>query len=125
MKTSVLTLVFAAALWAQAPKGPITADTVVANIGGKDVTAGDLEKSMRNWSPAQLKQFYADPTPMLKTMFTYRYLAAEGEKMKLGDEEPWKSQIEYAREGILGTAMTTYLRNNFPVSEQDTEVYYN
>jgi peptidyl-prolyl cis-trans isomerase C len=125
MKTSVLSIVFAVALCAQTPKGPITADTVVANIGGKDVTAGDLEKSMRNWSPGQVKQFYANPLPTLKTMYTYRYLAAEGEKMKLGDEEPWKSQIEYAREGIMGTAMTNYIRNNFPVSEQDSQTYYN
>ncbi len=125
MKISVLTIVLAATLCAQAPKGPITADTVVANIGGKDVTAGDLEKSMRNWSPGQLKQFYANPLPTLQSMFTYRYLAAEGEKIKLGDEEPWKSQIEYSREGIMGTAMTNYIRNTFPVSEQDTEAYYN
>jgi peptidyl-prolyl cis-trans isomerase C len=125
MKTSVLSIVFAVALCAQTPKGPITADTVVANVGGKDVTAGDLEKSMRNWSPGQLQQFYASPMPTLQQMYSFRYLAAEAEKMKLGDEEPWKSQIEYQREGIMGTAMATYVRNNFPVSEQDTAAYYN
>ncbi len=125
MKIPVITILLAAVLCAQAPKGPITADTVVANIAGKDVTAADLEKSMRNWSPEQLKQFYANPVPMLQTMFTYRYLAAEAEKLHLGDVEPWKSQIDYAREGIMGQAMANHERNMFPVSEQDTEAFYN
>jgi hypothetical protein len=125
MKISVLTIVFAVALCAQVPKGPITPDTVVANIGGKDVKAADLEKSMRNWSPSQLQQFYANPLPTLQQIYFLRYLAAEGEKMKLGDEEPWKSQIDYAREGVMYQAMVTYIRNSFAVSEQDTETYYN
>ncbi len=106
------------------PPGEITPDTVVANVGGRDITAAELQRIMRNWSPAQMQQFQNDPRAGLQQIYSFKYLAAEAEKRKLADEEPWKSQIEYAREGIMGQAMANFERNTFPVSQQDIQAFF-
>jgi peptidyl-prolyl cis-trans isomerase C len=106
------------------PPREITPDTVVANVAGRDITAGEFQKIMRNWSPAQLQQFQNDPRAGLQQIYTFKYLAGEAEKKKLADEEPWKSQIEYAREGVMGAAMANFERNSFPVSDTDMESFY-
>lgn len=125
MKPFVLSLLITAVLAAQGARpGEITPDTVVANVGGRDVTAGEIQKSMRNWNQTQMQRFHNNPPAVLQEMFTLKYWAAEGEKRNLGNEEPWKSQIEYAREGIMYVAEVNFERNTFPVSEQDAETYY-
>jgi parvulin-like peptidyl-prolyl isomerase len=124
MKTLVYSLVLAAALAAQTPTAPITPSTVVARVGDHDVTAEELGKVIRNWNSEQFRQYQADPRAALQQIYTFKYLASKAEAMKLGDEDPWKGQIEYAREGILGTAMASYERNNFKVSEPDMEAFY-
>jgi peptidyl-prolyl cis-trans isomerase C len=125
MKSIALYLLLSAALLAQvAPRGEIKPDTVVANVGGRDITAAELERIMRNWNASQLQQFQSNPQGALQQIYSFKYLAAEAEKKKLADEEPWKSQIEYAREGIMGQAMANHERNTFPVSTQDMEAYY-
>jgi parvulin-like peptidyl-prolyl isomerase len=125
MKSFIACLILAAALRAQVtPRGEITSTTVVANVGGRDITAGELSNIMRNWNAAQLQQFQANPLSALQQIYSFKYLATEAEKRKLADEEPWKSQIEYAREGIMGQAMANYERNTFPVSSEDMDAFY-
>lgn len=125
MKSLALLLCFGCVLVAQvAPRGEITPDTVVAKVGGHEVTAGEMQKIMRNWNPTQLQIFQNNPMAAMQQIFTFKYLAQEAEKKHLADEEPWKSQIEYLREGVMGQAEANYERNTFPVSEQDMESFY-
>ena len=125
MKTCVLSLVLAAALCAQSsPPAKIDPSTVIAKIGDREITAADIHQILRSWPPEVAQKFQQDPADALRSIYTIKYLAAEAEKIKLGEEDPWKGQLEAAREQVLATAMVTHENNHFNVSEQDINAYY-
>ncbi len=125
MKTCVLSLVLAAALCAQTTQpAKIEPTTVIAKIGDHDITAAEINHLMQTWPPEIAQKFQQNPAETLRGIYTIQYLAAEADKRKLADEDPWKGQIEVSRQQILATAMATYENNNFSVSEQDINAYY-
>jgi peptidyl-prolyl cis-trans isomerase C len=125
MKTCVLSLVLAAALCAQSsPPAKIDPGTVIAKIGDREITAADINQIMRNWPPEITKGFQQDPGGTIRAIYTFMYLAAEADKKKLGEEDPWKGQLEASRDLLLSQAMLSYERNNFSVSEQDINAFY-
>jgi parvulin-like peptidyl-prolyl isomerase len=124
MKTCLLSLVLGAALCAQSSPAKIDPSTVVAKIGDHDITAAEITQIIQTWPPELAQKFQQNPADALRQVYTVKYLAAEADKRKLGDEDPWKGQVETAREQILATAMATYENNHFPVSEQDINAYY-
>jgi peptidyl-prolyl cis-trans isomerase C len=122
---AVLGLVTAAAVRAQvAAPSSIPPDTVVARIDGRDVTAAEVQKAMRGWPLEVATQYQQKPASALHDVFTLRYLAAEADKLQLGEDQLWKDQIEASRARILASAMMTYAHDHFPVSEQDIVNYY-
>jgi peptidyl-prolyl cis-trans isomerase C len=125
MKFCLLCIVIASALQAQlGPQGAFTPDTVVAKIDGKDVTVADVQKAMRGWPPEVMQQYQTNPVPTMQSIFMTRYLAAEANKLQLGEDQLWKEQIETATDRVLVTAMLTYEHDHFSVSEKDVLAYY-
>src|SRR5262249_51204587 len=68
--------------------------------------------------------FQQDATRALKEVSMVMFTAAQGEKLKLGDESPWKEQIEMVRKQVLASAMFNHERNHFPVTEESIDAYY-
>ena len=116
-------LIAAALVSAQAPP-PTSPETVVVKIDGKEVTAGEIQHMLQAYPPAFMQTFQRDPREALKQIFMVRYTASEGEKLKLGDMDPWKEQIEVSRMNVVSAAMFNYTRNTYQVTEDDIDAFY-
>jgi peptidyl-prolyl cis-trans isomerase C len=123
MRIFVYTIALATTLAAQAPP-PVTPDTVVAKIDGKDVTFGDIQKILAETPPVVGQAFRQDPGGTLTNVFIERQMAGEADKLKLGEESPWREQLEVARENILVTAMMRYVGDSYQPTPEQTESYY-
>ncbi len=103
----------------------IPAETVVAKVDGKDVTAGDLRQLLETAPPALVQAFHANAQLAIQDVYVLKFLAAEGERQKLAEQSPWKEQIEQARMNTIATAMVNQARDGYQVSPEETETYYN
>jgi hypothetical protein len=122
MKLCFLSLALAALLPAQPP--PVTPETVVAKIDGKDLTMGELRRMLESYPPVFMQDFQRDPQHAIQSIFLIRYAASEGEKLKLAEESPWKEQLEIARMNVVAAAMYNHERNSFSVSIDDMNGFY-
>lgn len=123
MKFSLMLLLLAAALFAQPPAAP-GPDTVVLTVAGQKVTVADLQKLMETFPPAFSQEMQKDPTAAVRDAFIIRHLAAEGDKLKLGEQSPLKEQIEVQREHMIFQAMLTHERNFFQVTPEAVDDFY-
>ena len=107
------------------PASPLGAapspDKVVATVDGHDITFAEL-RTLLTVAPAALAQ---NPQYAVQQVFMMRYLSGEAEKLKLGDQNPWKEQIEFARMNILAGAMLNTQRESAPVPDGALQAYYN
>lgn len=106
---------------------PIKDDTVVANIAGVSVTAGDVGKLMGH-APQNLQQlFKMNPQMAVGTAYQMKYLAQEAEKAHLDQQQPTKDDLEAAIEWqktlILASALVTQV-NNSPVTQEQIDEFY-
>lgn len=133
MKFYALTAAFAATLCAQAPTpaptpapspAAVAPETVVAKVDGKDVTADEVRKMMENAPPQLVQAYRVNPAMAIQGFFLLKYLASEGEKLKLADETPVKEQLESIREQVLYNAMVNHERNHFPVTPEQMDEFY-
>src|ERR1700722_16477227 len=120
MKICALLAASAALLCAQV----IPPETVVAKVDGKDVTAGDLRSLLETAPPQLVQAFRSNPQLAIQDVYVLKFLAAEGEKQKLGEQSPWKEQLEQARMNTMANAMVNQARDGYMVSPEETEVYY-
>jgi len=123
MKPVLLLLIAAALLPAQAPPS-FTPETVVAKIDGKDVTLGEIQQMLQGYPPIFMQTFQRDPVQALQQAFIVKYTAAEGDKLKLGETDPWKEQIEVQRMNVVSSAMFFHERNTYQVSVDDVDAFY-
>ena len=128
MKKSVILLILLCApflaLAQVVPTAEIPADSVVAVVDGKNVTAGELRTAIANM-PVEFTQLYRqNPQVAIQQMYVMRYLADEAEKAKLGDESPLKEQLALLRANVLASVMLTHEHNYFPVTDQMIQDYY-
>ncbi len=125
MKVFFCFVALAAAVLAQNPPPPLTPQTVVAKTSdGKDITVADVQKILEETPPVVGQTMMRDPASALTAVFLQRDMAAQADKLKLGELSPWKEQLETARENILGTAMMRYVADSYPVTPEQTEAYY-
>ena len=124
MKILLCSIAFAAMLAAQAPQ-TLTPNTVVAKTSdGKNITVADVQKIIEQTPPMVLQALMRDPAGGLTAVFVQHDMANEADKLKLGEESPWREQIEVARENILGTAMMRYVADHYQVTPEQTQAYY-
>jgi len=124
MKICLLSTAFIAMLAAQAPPAQLKPDTVVARVMDKDITAGEIQKMIEETPPQVGQAFHQDPASALTAVFLERYVATEADKLKLGEQTPWREQMEIARENILVTAMTRYVADHYEVTPEMADAYY-
>lgn len=129
MKHCYLVAAFAWAAFAQSPfSSPFPAktppDKVVAKIDGKDVTAGEVYAALTAMPPQFVQMYNQDPKYAIQQLFMMRYLAAEGEKLQLGERSPYKEQLEAERANVLASALLGYQQDHVAVSDESIQKYY-
>jgi hypothetical protein len=128
MKLFVLIAASAALLCAQAPLqlpvSDLPADTVVAKSDGKPITAGEIRHLLESGDPQLNAMAKQNPETFLSNIVFLRYLAAEGEKIHIADQSPWKEQIEILHDRIIFTAMVNRIREEYNVPDQDVANFY-
>ncbi len=125
MKHWYLLVVCAWAAFAQSSLPPkVPADKVVAKVDGKDVTAGDIYSALTAMPPQFVQMYNQNPKYALQQLFMMRYLAEEAEKLKLGDNSPYKEQLAAERANVLASALLGYQQDHIAVSDESVQKYY-
>jgi len=106
------------------PQSQVPDDTVVAKIAGMDVTAGQIRKDLAIMPKEFIQLYNQNPKYAVQQLFMLRYLAAEGEKIKLGDESPMKEQLAFMRDNALASAMVSHEHNYYTVTEPMIKEFY-
>jgi parvulin-like peptidyl-prolyl isomerase len=125
---TLLWVTLAATLSAQTPPAappsfgaaPPPADKVVATVDGKDITYGEF-LSLMSMAPPNLQ---LNPQLALQNIFMMKYLAAEGDKLKLAEQSPLKEEIELQRMNMVAGAMVNLQRETSTVAPGAAEAYY-
>lgn len=99
-------------------------NTVVATVAGISVTIDDVRKMTENAPPAVLNILQKSPQSFIQQTFLFRYLADQGDQLKLGDQSPLKEEIETERKWIIANEMLTHERNNYQVSDKEIGEFY-
>jgi peptidyl-prolyl cis-trans isomerase C len=106
------------------PTGAVPDDTVVANVDGKDVTAGEIRQSMAYMPNEFIQLFQQNPKYAVQQLFMLRHLSDEAEKAKLGDESPLKEELAFLRANSMASAMISHEHNYYRVSNQQIKEFY-
>ncbi len=106
------------------PTGAVPDETVVANVDGKDVTAGEIRKTMAFMPNEFIQLFQQNPKYAVQQLYMLRYLSDEGEKAKLGEQSPLKEQLEFLRANSMASAMISHEHNYYRVSNQEMKEFY-
>jgi hypothetical protein len=106
------------------PPTDIPDEAVVAKVDGKDVTAGEIRKSMMVMPQEFVQLFQQNPKYAVQQLFMLQYLADEAERTKLGEESPLKEQLAFLRANSLASAMISHEHNFYPVSNQMIRDFY-
>lgn len=99
---------------------PPPADKVVATVDGKDITYGDLLQLLSIAPPNVARS----PQLALQQYFIMRYLASEGEKLKLAERSPLKEELEFQRINMVAGAMLNLQRESYQIPPGAAEAYY-
>jgi peptidyl-prolyl cis-trans isomerase C len=137
MKFAVIPVLFVGLLCGQqppptvAPAAPaakpaveVKPDTVVATVGGKPVTAGEVDRMVNAMPPPIQAAIKAQPDKYLQQLFVLRYMQEQAEKEGLDKKSPWKESLDYQRLTILASALTTERANTLVPTPADCEVHY-
>ncbi|HTM47182.1 MAG TPA: peptidylprolyl isomerase [Bryobacteraceae bacterium] len=111
------------ALWAQAP-APLTPETVVAEVGGKPVTAGELMLIIRMSPPEAQKNMLKDGKVFLESYGLIRKLSEMAEKAHLDQQSPIKEQLEISRRQMLASAQAGAARDGIIIRAEEQKKFY-
>lgn len=129
MKTRQLLFAFAmaailpAVLPCQTPT--VAPDEVVVSIYGREYTAGEIEQLRRNL-PQQFKAStqHMDNKAFLETFGYLQALAKLAEDDKLGEKEPYRTQLEFNNLNFMAQAYLSQINSTIKISEQEKLDYY-
>lgn len=123
LKQALLCATLSISAWAQAPVAD-PSQKVVATIGGKDITAADIQQLFTKFSPQDMQMFQKDPQNILSQYYLFMHLADEAEKAKLLEKSPYKEQYEGLRLQLLRNARLNDENNSFPITAEAIDAYY-
>jgi peptidyl-prolyl cis-trans isomerase C len=113
------------ALFAQLPStAAIAPETVVAKVDGKDVTAAEIQEALVTMPPQFVQLFNQNPKMAVQQIFLMRYLAEEGEKLKLAEQSPLKEQLQMQRANAVAGARLNYESDHYQVPVDAINEYY-
>jgi parvulin-like peptidyl-prolyl isomerase len=111
-------------LAAQTLPSAVPDDTVVANVAGKDVTAGEIRQSLAFMPNEFIQLFQQNPKYAVQQLFMLRYLSDEAEKAKLGEQSPLKEQLAFLRANSMASAMISHEHNFYPITNEEIKDFY-
>ncbi|HEX5430439.1 MAG TPA: peptidylprolyl isomerase [Bryobacteraceae bacterium] len=129
MKACFLLAAFSAAAFAQLPGAPAvpaqpSPDSVVATVGGMKVTLGEIRGMLKD-APPQISRFFKqNPQGFIQQMFLFQYLAAEGDKAKLGEKSPLKEELEAQRKWVIANEEVNHERDGYQVTAEEINKFY-
>ncbi|MBZ5593088.1 MAG: peptidylprolyl isomerase [Acidobacteriia bacterium] len=106
----------------EAPK-PLP-NTVIATLDGKKVTYGEIEKYMRGLTPQMQQNAMRNRKEFIREYGLMLRLNEMAEKAKLDQKSPYKESLENARRQILTQAQISEMYDNFPVTVEQEQKYY-
>ncbi len=108
---------------AATPPPPVSPDTVVAEVNGQKITAAEMDKIIGAF-PAANQQALRQRPQVLSQVFMMQRLAEDAEKAGLDKQSPYKEQISTYRLQLLSTAELSKVNNDFQISPEDQQKYY-
>ncbi|MGH9626745.1 MAG: hypothetical protein ACRD7E_00045, partial [Bryobacteraceae bacterium] len=105
-------------------KEEIPADTVVAIVNGRKMTADEVRKMVRG-TPSQAQEaFKRDPKQFMQNYAWYMNLLKMAEENKLDGKSPYKEQLEYWHMAILAQAQVDAVTRGVRVSAEQQKAHY-
>ncbi|HZU25399.1 MAG TPA: peptidylprolyl isomerase [Bryobacteraceae bacterium] len=105
------------------PTTPVSPDTVVAKVGGKDYTAAEIDKMLSDFPP-QVQQAIARQPQLLSNFFMFRTLAQQAEFQNLDKEPRYRQELAYQRMTVLAQAEINHYRESIQIKPEDEKAYY-
>lgn len=125
MKYLLIVTLACTPLLAQAPpEGGVPDDAIVAKVDGKDVTAGEIRKTLTIMPKEFIQLFQQNPKYAVQQLYMLRYLSEEAERTKLGDQSPLKEQLAFLRANSMASAMISHEHNFYNVNAQQIKEFY-
>jgi peptidyl-prolyl cis-trans isomerase C len=106
------------------PPAPVTPATVVAEVGDKKLTAGEVDQLFAGLPPQYQQNARMNPARTLMQILMFRYLADEAEKANLDKRPDLKATLEFQRMAILYQAEINEYKDKIPVSREDQDKMY-
>jgi peptidyl-prolyl cis-trans isomerase C len=128
MKYLLVTPMAALVVWAQAPpsqtQAEVPADTVVATVNGKKLTAEQV-RNMIATTPPQVQQAFAkNPEQFMREFDWYSLIQQLAEKAGLDKRSPYKERLEFQRLMTLVQAMYDEAAREVTVTRDEEKAYY-
>jgi peptidyl-prolyl cis-trans isomerase C len=120
---AIFMLCIAPAVFAQAPSA-LTPETVVATVGGKPVTAGELMTLLSLSPPEAQKNLLKDGKLFIEQLALMQKLAAMAEKAQLDKQSPFKEQLDAFRRQTLANAQLAAQQDSITVSGEEQQKFY-
>jgi parvulin-like peptidyl-prolyl isomerase len=132
MKVSLATaFVLGVGLAAQQPPTPsvtmeeaLAPGAVVATVGGKPVTYGELEVLLKAMPQQMANQALADRKSFVQQYALLRHLVQMAEQQKLDQQSPYKEGIAYNRMQLLYQAVVGEKFNQIKIPPEEVEKLY-
>jgi peptidyl-prolyl cis-trans isomerase C len=127
MKSFVLLSVFSAlAAFAQAPQSSeqLASDAVIAVIGDKNLTFGELQGFVSSLPPEAQKNALSNKPELLREYALMKYLSDQAEKQKLDQKSPYKEALASHRMQLLSQAQVNEHYQNISITPEDQQKYY-
>jgi peptidyl-prolyl cis-trans isomerase C len=99
-------------------------DTVIATVEGADVTVQHFQDLVARAPADFIRQLGPKPDAFLQQMYILDYLAADADKMKLGEKSPLKEQFEWQRRLEIATARVNLEQDSYQPTEKEINDYY-
>jgi peptidyl-prolyl cis-trans isomerase C len=119
--TLSLLILLSAVVWAQAP---VSSDTVVAEVNGQKLTAGDIETAVSGAPPEIKRNFDTNRKEFLQQYALMLRLVEMAEKAKLDERSPYKQQLEWTHNQVLMQAQITEYGNHINVLPEEMKRFY-
>jgi peptidyl-prolyl cis-trans isomerase C len=127
MGRRIVLMVIIATLSCHKPAAAPGADTVVARIRNRDISAGDVRQILEEEGPEFRRAYGTDPVAALGEYFTLQHLARQGEGAGLEAQSPWKEQLRKLaldRKRILANAVINRQHSAYKPTDTDVQSFY-
>jgi len=106
------------------PAAPVSPDKEVAKLNGQPMTVADVEKLFADLPPKYQIMVARDPEKLLQQLLVFEELAKQAVDQGLDKEQPYRSELVYARLMTLAQAEVERARNGVKLTPEREQQYY-